>query len=150
MKLVLAIDLHGGDPEGLVERAVPWAARLGATLDLVWVDPFGNWKPFTLDAALARQLQREVDAARQRDLERLRALLARVPPSHRGEARALSGEPAVAIPEAARGYALLLLGPGGQLGDRLGLGSLESQIVRHAPTSVLVLREPGDRAAAGG
>lgn len=143
MKIVLAIDLHGGHPERLVERAVRWAERLKATLDLVWVDPFGHWKPFTLDATLARQLQREVDAARARDRSRLDALLAQVPPAHRGRAHALAGEPVVAIPDAAQGYALLMLGPGGTLGDKLGVGSLESQIVRHAPTHVLVLRDGG-------
>lgn len=144
MKIVLAVDLHGGEEsaEALVDEAVEWARRLRATLDLVWVDPLGSWKPFTLDRKVAEPLEREVEKARQRDRDRLQALLGRVPVAHRGAFRALSGEPARCIVEAAQGYDALLLGPGGQLGDKLGLESLESAVVRHAPCPVIVLRPP--------
>lgn len=139
MKVLLAIDLRDEDVEALIDRAARWAGRLHATLDLVWVDPFGTWKPFTLDRTLARQLEEQLEQSRQRDHDRLQLLLDRIPFANRGVARALKGEAVEAIPEAARGYDLLVIGPGEQLTDKLGLGSRENGIIRRSPVNVLVM-----------
>lgn len=141
MRLLLALDIHRDDAERLVDRASDWAGRTGATLDLTWVDRFGTWTPTGpfVDRTLRERLLAEVARGREADRRHLDALRARIPEACRGEARATTGDPVLAIPTLAEGYALLMLGPGERVGDQVGIGSIEAQLIRRAPGPVLVL-----------
>lgn len=139
MKLLLALDIRKQSAEALLDTAVQWAERLSATLDLVFVDPFGNWRPFTLDRQLADLLTTEVERGRAADRKRLDSLLQRIPAAHRGEAHVLVGDPVQVVVGHAQGYDALLLGPGERISDQVGMASLEARLVRHAPGAVLVL-----------
>jgi nucleotide-binding universal stress UspA family protein len=141
MRILLAVDLED-EPEVLIERAVSFVSRLGATLHLAYADEFSamaraSGNPW-LDAPLHREWQRMIDE----DRAELAKLLEKIPAAHRGTSHLLDGPPAATIATHAAEYHLVLVGTHGRKGlAHLWLGSVAEKIVRHAPVPVLVMRE---------
>jgi nucleotide-binding universal stress UspA family protein len=139
--MLAAVDVHEPmDP--VVDRIVPWARRLGATLDLCFAS---QWSTEGLPAPSQRtdELDRLwTEWAKRAEVERARleAQLLRVPEDVRGRARLLSGPPAAVLHDAAAGYDLTCVVTHGRTGlPRLVSGSVAARVVRGAPVPVLVL-----------
>ncbi|HEU4629081.1 MAG TPA: universal stress protein [Gemmatimonadaceae bacterium] len=148
-----------GSPFG--ELALPVAARLaeahGAALHLAAVHgpgpmllPLVTEDAPMLDAAADRTRRDEMQAYLERTADRLREA------GHRVTVGLLAGEPvgvAVADEAAARGAGLIVLTTHGRGGlSRVWLGSVTTDLLRHARTPLLVVRahEPHDRGADAG
>jgi nucleotide-binding universal stress UspA family protein len=136
---MLAVDLDGLS-EPLVDAAGDWAARLGATLDLEYVQnpqllglglPEGH-----VDVLLLQQVREVHEQAIAR-------LAARLPEACRGASRVVYGAPAYTIVEDLAGYDFALVGTHQREGlDRLWLGSVAEHITRRASVPVLLLPGP--------
>lgn len=130
----IAIAYDGSKEAGVaLDLAIELARRSGAPLLILGaveieinVTGFG---PDTLEAVEVARMRRHLDRAR-----------ARVPDSLAVEARLLHGTPSHVLAEAAEESDLLLLGSRGHYGParRLFLGSLATQVTRHAPCATLI------------
>ena len=128
MKWLLAVDITDPRPEIVVDEAIRWASRAGATLDLVHIEGARYTYEFVTDPYV-------------RDL--MAALLQHVPAEHRGTARLLPGRPVPAIVDAADPYDAVLISTHGRTGlAHFWLGSVAEQVVRRCHKPVLVLRIP--------
>ena len=139
MRLLYAIDLRARDLWRLDEVG-RWASTLSGTVDIVFVDPFGAYEPYVLNADLAEDLKEGLERSRQRDLATLREAMAGLPEAVRGEIDVLAGDPATAVCEKAKGYDALVVSTRGREGAaRLWLGSVAERIVRthHGDTIVI-------------
>jgi nucleotide-binding universal stress UspA family protein len=88
MRLLVAVDLRASEHDWILERAVPLVARLGGTVDVLYV---GEGSPeYSL---------------------RLIELLAAFPPDQRGSTRMIEGEALQILEECSREYDLLFIGP---------------------------------------
>lgn len=145
MRLLLAIDIDGKNPNPLLNEAILWAQRTGAKLDLAHVGSNAWALGAAADPEVRMLIEREAKKAREAEERRLDELLQRVPQEHRGTARILQGHPIEALTEAAADHTALLVGTHGRKGlQRFWLGSISEQIVRRAECPVLVLRLPDD------
>ena len=144
MKLAVAVDVDdGGDPEAVLAVAVDWCIRLGATLDVLYVQGPQYAIDWISDPAVRALMAQESRARHDRTAGRLADLVAGLPAAHRGVARILSGSAASALAEAGHGYDGLMLATHGRTGIRhFWLGSVTEAVVRTAPCAVLVLRLP--------
>lgn len=146
MKWLLAVDITEGEPELVVAEASQWAARAGATIDLVHVEGARYTYDFVTDPYVRDLMSAEATKMRDADEARLAKLLAAIPEAHRGAARLVPGRPVPAIVEASASYDTILVGTHGRTGlAHFWLGSIAEQIVRHCPKPVLVLRVPKGR-----
>lgn len=147
MQLGLAVDIESNeDAERLVDLAVRWAERTGATLDLLYVEPTHATTGWIQDPSARQLVKAELDRMHHLASVGLTELLDRVPEDRRGVARVLEGLPVPALVKAAEGYDALLVGTHGRTGlSHFWLGSVAEQVVRQAMVPVLVLRlpEPG-------
>jgi nucleotide-binding universal stress UspA family protein len=142
MRALCAVDLEDPEDRGLA-AARDLLARLAATVDLLYVDPFDDyvWLPEEtekLDWIEAGGLER-------RDAEltsRLEGVLATFPPERRGTVSlARARRPADEIVARAPAYDLLVVGTSAREGPaRLWLGSVAEKVVRASPVPVLVAR----------
>ena len=92
MRLLYAIDLRVQDLWRMDDVA-RWASHLDATVDLIFVDPFGNYAPSVLDAELAQHLREGLERSRQADRELLETALAALPRASRGAILMEHGDP---------------------------------------------------------
>lgn len=143
MRLILAVDLNE-QAEELVAEGRKWAERLGAVLDLVYVDEHSYNAYLVLDPAVRTVLDREWDKVRDQLQQRLFALRDALPAGIRGQAEVRSGRAAEEIVAAAEGYDALLIATHGRRGlSHALMGSVAEKAVRLSPVPVLVFRWPG-------
>lgn len=138
-RVLVAVDLrdHG---DTVVERAIPYARALGATVDLVFVEDPVNFAPLTMEAPVMALVAEHVAKRRDHDEGALRALLERLPTELRGHASVEEGDPGRRIGHLAGGYDLVIAATHGRTGlDRWWLGSVAENILRSAERSVLIV-----------
>jgi len=138
MRALLAIDLYENSAS-TIAVAVSWAARMGATLDLVTASEM------TWDADLFAGRDEELEQTFERKLDGIKAVLSRrlpeIPEPMRGEAKAVRGRIASALIDAAKGYDLLIIATHGRKGmERLFAGSVAERVIRSVTCPVLVTR----------
>ncbi|MEQ1563997.1 MAG: universal stress protein [Myxococcota bacterium] len=140
MRMLLAVDVNEGAEE-LVREAASWAGRLGATLDLLYVDEHAYNVYLVQDPAVRTVLDREWTRIREQQHHKLRALLDTLPEAMRGEASVLTGRAADEIVAAAKGKDLVMICTHGRKGlSHALLGSVAERVVRLATIPVIVLR----------
>lgn len=139
MRLLYPIDLRHQEVWRLDEVA-QWAAHLDATVDLLFVDPFGDVSHSMIDPKLVAQYQKDLGKIRDKDRVRLQELMDQLPEANRGEVRLATGEPAHTVNEVADEYEALLVSTHGRKGAaRLWLGSVAERIVRgHAGVTIVL------------
>lgn len=149
MRALVAVDITAR-PEDVVKHAAVWAERVGASLDLVYVDEIAALATYMADPAMTAVIVREQPRLHEARLARLNALLEGVPPALRGQVRVVVGSPAEAVVEASEGFDLLIVATHGRRGlAHLWLGSVAEKIVRAAAVPVLVLHlGPADHGGA--
>jgi nucleotide-binding universal stress UspA family protein len=139
MRALVAVDL-ASRPEEVLAQAAQWAARVGATLDVCYVDDTPAVATYITDPSLTAIFVREVARLRERHAQRVDALLGSLPEDRRGAAHVLAGSPAEAVVTAAVGFDLLIVATHGRRGlAHLWLGSVAEKIVRASSVPVLVL-----------
>mgnify|MGYP002781171986 CR=1 FL=1 len=139
MRVIAAVDVYQ-QADQTVDMAVAWAMRLGARLDLLYVDEF----PFSQDHLPDATTRSDADAVWQTTARRidgeLARLLERIPAEFRGEAHKGAGKASVVIGTMSAGYDALLIRTHGRSGlAHLLLGSVAGAVVREAKVPVLVL-----------
>ena len=139
MKLLTCVDIWFRAEE-TVQLAAGWAERLGAEVDLVYVDELPSGMRYIQDPAVRDVVMRDWDRAREMHQSRLNVLMNVVPQNLRGEARYLSGEATLKIPKLAEGYDALVLSTHQRKGlSRLWMGSVAERLVRASPVPVIVV-----------
>jgi nucleotide-binding universal stress UspA family protein len=140
MKCLLAVHLHERAEE-LLEQGVAWAQRMGATLDVAYVDEYNYDLMLIDDPSVRTVLDHQWAEVRQRQAQRLAELVASIPAEQRGEGLALAGRPADELVRAGADHDVIIVGTHGRTGiGHLLLGSVAERVVRTASTPVLVLR----------
>ena len=140
MKILMAIDIRE-ETSWMLNDVADWAARLGARVDLVYVDAFGNTGAYVLDAKIYALLKAELAAERRAVINRLQEIGDQMPAEVRGEVHALSGHPVDRVLEMAPNYDVIVVGTHGRTGIRHAmLGSVAERIVRRSPITTIVLR----------
>ncbi|MEZ4318605.1 MAG: universal stress protein [Myxococcota bacterium] len=145
MRALVGIDLmDGAGADAVVAKAVEFATRLGATLDIGYVDGVPYAEALVRDPAVRAMLEKEAQSLRADHQKRVGDLVAGLPDAIRGTAVTKYGyEPAEALCELASGYDLLMVATHGRTGfGHLLLGSVAEKVVRWAPCPTLVLRVP--------
>ncbi len=138
-RVLVAVDLRD-HAEVVVDRALPYAKALGATVDLVFVEDAVNFAPLTMEAPVLALVAEHVARRRTQDQAAMLDLLNRVPAGARGKATVEDGDPGHRIGKLASNYDLLITGTHGRSGlDRWWLGSVAENILRSAERSVLVV-----------
>ena len=139
MRIMVAVDL-GNEAEAVLERAIPWGARLSASLHLRAVSQM-LWEPDEVFGGTETQaLAQEWERRRSREASRLGELGAQIPEPLRGEHDILQGSAAAALLAAARDFDVVIVGTHGRQGlERLFLGSVAERVVREAPVPVVVV-----------
>lgn len=143
MRMLYAIDIRD-EKLWHLDQVESWARKLGAKVDLLYVNPFGDYAPYTIDPTLTRVLHLEMEKARAADERALARALARLPEDLQGETKVIAGDPAPAIAEAGAGYDVLLVSTRGRTGlARMWLGSVAERVLRlhHGSTVVLHPKE---------
>jgi nucleotide-binding universal stress UspA family protein len=121
VRILVGVDLSVGGHEWLIDRAAAWAARLAATVDLVYV------------------LGDHAETADHR--ARLLAFSERLPPAHRGVVRVEQGQPADELVRMSEEYQLLVMGSRELPAlERLLKGHLATRVLRQSRCAVLVPR----------
>lgn len=139
MRLLYAIDLRAKELWRMDEVG-RWASSLGGTVDLVFVDPFGSYEPYVLNADLAEHLKEGLERARARDRESLQEAMDELPETTRGAVHVLAGDPAPTVVDLAKDFDVLVVSTRGRKGAaRLWLGSIAERIVRSHHGDTLVL-----------
>lgn len=142
MKAIVAIDLNDEHTSQVVQQAAAHAQRLGATLDVLFVDGLPYVDGLIQDPAVATTLEAEASRLRADHEKRVQAIVSALPDEVRGKAISLYGfEPAEAICDRSASYDLLLVATHGRTGfAHLMLGSVAEKVVRKARVPTLVLR----------
>lgn len=140
MRVLLAIDVHDRADEVLAE-AGRWAERMGAKLDLAYVDEYRYNLYLVQDPAVRTVLDDQWAHIRDDNHARLQQLRDSLPESIRGEASYLSGRAVEQIVDAARTRDALMVATHGRKGfAHFFLGSIAERVVREATVPTLVLR----------
>lgn len=139
MRLLYAIDIRD---EALwhLDEVDRWATRLNATVDMIYVNPVGDYAPYVVDPALSRALELELEKAKRIDTTALNKAMEHLPEAHRGEVKVVVGDAAVQISEAGQDYDAVVIATRGRKGlSRLWLGSVAEKVLRthHGTTIVL-------------
>jgi len=148
MKILYAIDVR--EEEGwMLDEVGSWAEMLGATVDLVYVDAFGDAGTYVLDGDLYRMLKQELAAEHRRTIAKMEEIVEQLPERNRGKCRVLSGHPVEGVLALADEYDAVAIGTHGRTGlSRALLGSTAERIVRRSPVTTIVLRGNTDTDAA--
>ena len=92
-RLLAPVDIHDRG-EDVVDLAVPWAQRLDAELDLLYVEGMAASEVFITDPSIRRLFRQEVEALHKTERASLDELMGRIPEENRGTAHLISGRPA--------------------------------------------------------
>ncbi len=139
MRLLYAIDIRDEELWNLDQVAL-WARRLGARVDMIYVNPFGEYAPYSLDPALSRALKLGLEKARNADRAAVSKAMALLPEDVRGEVRLGAGEAAEAIGEASVEYDATLISTRANTGlKRLWMGSVAERVLRQLKNPAIVL-----------
>ncbi len=143
MRLAVAVDIKHSASDRVIDAAIVWATRAGASLDILYVEA-PQYKISWLSDPTARELvRREIEQHRGREASQLAELISRIPEAGRGVARTLQGPPVEALVQAGDAYDALLLATHGRSGiQHFWLGSVVEGVVRKARTTVIALRIP--------
>lgn len=142
MRLLLAVHLYES-AETLVAEAATWAARMNATLDLVFVDEYVYDPVLVEDPSVRVTLTEQWAKVRDHQRQRLDALMLSIPVEQRGAAFHQTGRAASAIAETGAEHDAILIGTHGRKGlSHFFLGSVAERVVRSAKNTVIVLRLP--------
>ena len=147
-RLLVAVDLLHAQAHAVVAQASTWAASMGATLDLGFVDEY-EYSAYLIRDPRVRETViaqwEKVKANHEAELERL---LGSIPAAHRGRVRYLEGKAAPALVEVAPEYDALVVATHGRKGlGHMVLGSVAERLVRMVPVPVVVLRLPAEAPA---
>lgn len=145
MKLLLALDLRS-NPEAVIAKAVPWAERLGAVLDLLFVDDTPDASLFVGDPAVRGIVIEERARLIETHRARLAELAQKLPSAIQGKAEVVPGIAPDVVVERASGYDAVFVATHGRTGlNHFWMGSVAEKVVRLCPVPVLTLRlpEPG-------
>jgi nucleotide-binding universal stress UspA family protein len=143
MKLLLSLDIL--EPvDAVLDAAVVWAQRLGATIDLLYAYDLPASHALIHDPAVRALVADEWRKLRDTAEERLESARQRLPEGTRGAAVVVTGAPAEAVvTQGAQGYDAILVATHGRTGlSHFWLGSVAERIVRAATVPVVVLRLP--------
>lgn len=142
MRLLVALDVHD-QAERVLAEARGWAERLGARLDLAYVDEYRYNLYLVQDPAVRTVLDDQWSHIRDDNHRRLEQLRDALPEAIRGEALYLTGRATDELIEAAKGRDALLIATHGRSGvAHFFLGSVAERVVRSCPVPTLVLRLP--------
>lgn len=143
-RALFGVDLRAEDAGTGLATAMQWAARFGATLDLAHIDSSRMHVPYILDPDMRKRLDEEWEALRQRDVETLAGMLAKVPLDHRGLPRVDEGDAATGLCDVAEDYDLLIVATHGRTGvARWMLGSVAERVIQSSRRPVLLVRATG-------
>ena len=139
MDMMVAVDL-AEQPEAVLTRALPWAARLGAHIHLRAVSRM-LWEPDEVFGGTETQALAQEWERRRRNEEHVLAQLAdQIPDRHRGQHEILHGSAVHTLLGAGAQFDCMAVGTHGRTGlQRLFLGSVAEQVVRQSTLPVLVL-----------
>jgi nucleotide-binding universal stress UspA family protein len=143
MRALVAVDLDKEETDGDVMAARPLVERLGARVDVLYVD--GTDRPLVVPDA-PDELKRLIEYAQERhdaDVEdRLLEVLEVFHEPHRGDAHVATGrDSAAAIAASVPGHDLLVVSTHGRQGlARAWHGSVAETVVRSSEVPVLVVR----------
>ncbi|MCA9572321.1 MAG: universal stress protein [Myxococcales bacterium] len=142
MRALVAVDIFEPGHEALIQHAAEWAGKLGATLDVGYVDGMSYVRPAILDKQLRDILDSEMERLKEAREKQLEDLVQKIPEGVRGVGRYRYDYPAVeAFLEMSEGYDLVLVGTHGRQGlVRFVLGSFAEKIVRQCKVPTLVMR----------
>lgn len=143
MKLLYAIDIRDSALWHLDDVA-NWAQRLRATVDLMYVNPFGDYTAYVLDPALAKALDTGVAKANERDIAQVRAALDTLPEAVRGKPIVVGGDAATEIASHGADYdAVIVCTRGAQGLKRIWLGNIAERVLRlHHGTTIVIPANP--------
>ena len=140
MKALLAVDLRH-EADNVVLGGLDWAKRLGATLDVAYVDEFRTSRPVVDEPHLQSVLELEWNRMQREDEAELTRLLGLLPAEIRGGFRLTAGAAAAGLVALAPEYDLLVVATHARKGlAHFWLGSVAERVVRTSPRPVLVLR----------
>ncbi|MCB9675685.1 MAG: universal stress protein [Alphaproteobacteria bacterium] len=145
MRALVGVDLvDGKGADEVLAQAVGFAEKMGATLDVAYVDGVPYAEALVRDPAVRAMLEAEAKKLRADHEGRVNDMVAAMPDSVRGKAVTRYGyDAADAMVELAADYDLLMVATHGRRGlGHLLLGSVAERIVRLAPVPTLVLRVP--------
>lgn len=138
LKVACAVDMRDRAP-AIVARAVDYADRLNAVLDLVHVEDLSLASSYAFDSAVQALFIENIMRCRTEDEKRLQEMIAHLPEGRRGRAIVEDGDPALRLAAIGADYDLVLIATHGRTGlDRWWLGSVAEGTVRRCTRSVLV------------
>lgn len=145
MKLLAAIDIDELDaPANPIPQACDLAERMGATVDLAYVDPMPVVTGFVRDPVVLSMVETEMETLRKRNRAALQEHVDGLPEAVRGIAHYReSADPIGAVCDftQAHEHDAIVVGTHGRRGLRRALlGSVAEKTVRLAPVPVLVAR----------
>lgn len=144
MRILLPVNLNAW-PELLVDAAMPWVIRMGATVDLLYVDELEQPRARVRDPGVQAVIEANLSAAHHKVDDALTAQLERIPAAHRGAPVMEHGNPAEAIVRRSVDYDLVICGNDGRTGVSGLFGSMSESLVRGFRKPVLLLRVRPDR-----
>jgi nucleotide-binding universal stress UspA family protein len=154
MRILVAVDLADPllDLDACLDRAAPWAARVGGQVDLFFAHlqeppPFPADLPSDVSGLLDVAWARLDDQYRHR----LDQALHRLPEAARGRARVERGDPWGRLLAVGKDYDLVVLTTHGRSGvERAWFGSMTEHFIARSPVPTLVLHPTPATAAPAG
>lgn len=143
MRLLVAVDLLHSNARAVVEEACRWAQRMGAVLDVAFVDEYEYSAYLIPDPRVRDVVVAQWSDVREHHQTVLKELTQAIPEAHRGTPRYLQGRANVVLVEAAADYDALVVATHGRKGlGHVFLGSVAERLVRAVEVPVVVLRLP--------
>lgn len=144
MRLLLAVDINDRAEE-LLAIGRDWAERLGAKLDVVYVDQHSYDVYLVQDPTVRTLIDKEWKNIRDTERERLHALVDSLPEAHRGDATILVGRAPEEIAKAGASHFAILIATHGRRGlAHMMLGSVAERVVRLSQVPVITVRLPSE------
>lgn len=139
MRALVAVDLRE-ESETLVDRAVVWAERLGASLHVRTISTLLGEAEAVAGSIETAFVAQEWDRLKRWENTRVEVLAGRIPEDMRGTVGVLEGSAWQNLLDLSAAYDLLVLGTHARKGlARLLLGSVAERVVRGSKCPVLVI-----------
>lgn len=143
MRLLVAVDLLHSQARDVVGEAAEWAARLGGTLDVAFVDEYEYSAYLIPDPRVRDVVVGQWAQVRRHHEQALRELMLAVPEANRGDTRYLQGRASVVLVDVAEEYDGLVVATHGRRGlNHALMGSVAERLVRQVSVPVIVIRSP--------